>query len=683
MTCEKRILALCSLVVVGSISGLTGAAVSAAEPAAPSARAAAASESPGIPTRYTRQPAVAAAVKPTPEEIEATKNYYDELFGDVSTDLELETPFAPATAPAAKTPVAPGVASKSRPGSATVSPRPVSAPPKKAVSNTAAFEEVATKPAVAEQPAAGFKGATLRPAAGRIVPAGAAAPAGAGNRVRQAAFDRAGEGQEREFIQQISATDKGAKSAATFPESAPFTTKATGLQTGTVSIEWTKKSDINVGQECELELTVKNGGSAAANAVEVEAVFPTTVRLTAAEPKPATTGERLVWKFDSIAAGASSKVSIKLIPSRRGDLTPSALVRFATAASASFKVEEPLLKVAIKGPSEVMLGDPASQLVTISNPGTGVASDVKIEAHLSDGLEHTEGKRLTVEVGAINAGETRQIRLGLLTIAGGPQTLTVTATSSSDASNVATANVNVIAPTLKLAVDGPALRYKGRTAKYVLTVTNDGTVANNNVRVTQKVADGFSFLSADKGGKFDPQQKSVNWFVGRLEPAQSVSVSCELNPTALGEFTHQVACMTDAGVKTEATAATRVDGTSVVTLEIVDLNDPVEVGVETAYEIRVKNEGSKAASNVALQCELPEGAELLKVEGSVPARSAGKTLQFQPLLQLAAGTQAIFRVHVKGTVEGNHRLRASLVSDSIDEPLQREEQTKFYLDTVQ
>ncbi|MDZ4688118.1 MAG: hypothetical protein SH850_23840, partial [Planctomycetaceae bacterium] len=232
-----------------------------------------------------------------------------------------------------------------------------------------------------------------------------------------------------------------------------------------------------------------------------------------------------------------------------------------------------------------------------------------------------------------------------------------------------------------VAVEGPGLRYKGRTAKYVTSVANDGTVANNNVRVTQHIPDGFQFVSADRGGKFDADQKTVHWFLGRMEGSQTSQVSCELVANALGDFGHQVVVLSDAGVRAEAKAATTVKGTASLGTEIVDLNDPVEIGAETAWEVRVRNDGSKAATNIALICDLPEGVELLTARGPTQAIAEGKTVTFKSLSQLAPGQQAIFRVQVKGTVEGTQRLRAKVTSDSLDEPLLMEEATKFYADT--
>lgn len=577
---------------------------------------------PGTTTRTERFPAKPASPSPT-----SGKNYYEELFGEAPPlTASPSSNRGPAISPAPE------------------SKRPASAPPSKQIPLDDKFQDF--------------------PAETNL------------ERVIQTGYEK-GSSADRSFIQQVSVNNEGTPNK---PTPVVSTVGALPAAAPMVTVEWAKKTDINVGQESEIELVVKNSGTVPATNVTVDATFPNSVRLTSVEPKPAQAADKLSWTFDVLAPKAERRLLVKLIPSRRGDLGTSAEVRYTAQSANLFKVEEPLLKVAIKGPAEVLLGDPASQLITITNPGTGVAHDVKLEARLSEGLEHPKGERLEIEVGSINPGDSQHVRLGLSAIKGGAHTLTVAATSASDASATTAWKVNVIAPSLKIAADGPALRYKGRNAKYTVTVTNDGSVANNNVRVTQAVPDGFQFVSADRGGKFDPSQRTVQWFLGRMDAGQVQHMSCELTAVALGNFKHQIIVGSDAGVRAETMTETRVDGTASLATEIVDLADPIEVGAETAWEVRVRNDGSKAASNIAIACELPEGVSLMHAKGATSATADNRSVVFKPLASLAPGQQAVFRIHVRGTVEGSHRLRARITSDSLEESVTLEEATKFYSD---
>ena len=457
---------------------------------------------------------------------------------------------------------------------------------------------------------------------------------------------------------------------------------STGPVTAQVTLEWVKRGEFNVGQECQVDLVVKNAGSTTVNQLAIDAFFPSNIRLIAAVPTPESATDRLTWSVDQLTAGSEKSFTVKLIPSKRGEIGASAQVRFTGTSSAAFAVHEPMLKVAVKSPSrEVMLGDPASQMITVTNPGTGSVHDVKIEAKLSAGLEHpTREDQLLIDVGTVGPGETRSYRLGLTAALGGLQGVTVVATSSSDASSTDSVEFNVIAPSLKIAVDGPALRYKGRNAKYTVTVTNDGSLVNNNVRVSQTVAEGFKFVSADHGGKFDSSANNVQWFIDRLAPGESAQLICEMNSKQIGQFSQVVHVVSDAGVQAEAEIETRVDGIASLTMEVVDRDDPVEVGAETAYEIRVKNDGSKSAAGVIVTCDLPVGMEFLSAEAPVDQVLEGRQLIFKPIGQIAAGDQATIRIAMKVGREGSHRLRARMTGGGLAEPIQLEEVTRAYTD---
>lgn len=460
----------------------------------------------------------------------------------------------------------------------------------------------------------------------------------------------------------------------------PFSVGAGDTGAASVSLEWVKRGEASVGRPGDFELVVRNVSDAPARDLVVDAYFPPSVRLTKAQPQPRESIDHLSWKFPVLGPRQESVIRLSLIPSRRGDLPLRAYVRFTSAAAAQFTVEEPLLKLAIAGPKDVTLGDAASQIVTVSNPGNGAAHEVVITAAIPNGLEHPQGKQLRLEIGSLSPGESRQVRLGLAAVEGGEQELVVEATAGNALRQEIAAPIRVIAPSLKISVTGPGLRYKGRTARYTVQVTNDGTASTSNVRLVHKVPEGFRFEAADKGGRFDAASSTVNWFVGKLDTGESAEFHADLQATGLGDFEHVVSAFSDRGAQASARLATRIDGAASLNLEIVDLDDPVEVGGECAYEVRLKNDGSKSAQNVGLSCELAPEMELLSAKGPAPHLAENGVVVFRSLPELAPGQTATFRVHVRGTVPGSHRFRCRLASDSTQEPLICEALTRFYRD---
>jgi hypothetical protein len=454
-----------------------------------------------------------------------------------------------------------------------------------------------------------------------------------------------------------------------------FTQQAPHIET-----RWTKQSDINVGQQCDLLLTVKNSGQANASDVVVDVFFPRSVRLTAASPKPVAAETSVVWEFPTLDAGEEREIHITMIPSERGEISANANVRYSSAATTVLAVEEPMLKLAMKGPTKVMMGESASHVVSVTNPGTGVAHNVTLEVSIPEGLEHPKGKRLKMDLGSLSPGEQRSVRLSLTAIGGGSQKVGVIASSGTELRQTAAATVSVLAPSLTLEVTGPALRYVGRDARYSLKLANDGQAVTNNVRAMYIVPKGFKYLFASRGGKYDESTRTVSWFVGGIKPNETIDLSLKLKPTELGDFAHMAQAISEHGAIAEAKTDTRIEGTASLVLEVLDLDDPVEIGRETAYEVRVRNEGSKQAQNVGLSFELPNGMKLINVKGPTKHIAESGLVVFKALPALEPGKTAIFQIHIQGADEGNHRVRARLTSDSIQEPLTVEELTRFYAD---
>jgi hypothetical protein len=455
---------------------------------------------------------------------------------------------------------------------------------------------------------------------------------------------------------------------------------AEGSNVPMVSLQWAPKGEVSVGQECTCGLLVKNTGKLAAKDIVVEAFFPKSVRLLDAEPYPTDSKDHLVWVFEHLAPGEEKSIEIKMIPGKRGELATNATVRFTGVASATLKVEEPRLSLELAGANEALVGETVTKIIKVGNPGTGVAHDVVVLATLPQALENPRGKLVEMGIGSLGPGEVRELRLPLTAIAGGESAVSIEARAGSSLVKQAQCKIKVAAPQLKLEVAGPSLRFVNRNARYTVNVTNEGVAATDNVRVVHLIPEGFEFNKAERGGKFDAASGSVTWFLGHLDAGQTLQVSVELAARKSGTYQHHVQASGDNGTVASASMATKVDAAASLVMEVKDLDDPVEVGAATAYEIKIKNSGSKAAQNLKLVCELPADVELIEATGPVGHNLEDGAVAFKPIAELGPGAQLVCRVQLTATKAGHMRLRARLTSSAAPEPLIVEELTKFYAD---
>lgn len=460
------------------------------------------------------------------------------------------------------------------------------------------------------------------------------------------------------------------------------TPAAVGPQQPAFHISWVKPAEINVGQEMTCALKVKNTGASTAYNVDVKVTLPGSAKVTSFQPAPSNAAASS-WSFDEIKAGEERTIEVTMLPSRHGEVHASADVRFSTRAVSLLTVLNPMLQVDIAGPEQVLVGEPASQTITISNPGTGIARNVKVKAVIPKGLEHARGEQLVMDVGSLNPGETRTIRLAMTAVDGGAHTLALFANADGDLAAETTSAVRVVAPLVEASITGPGLRYLGRTASYKVSVKNAGTVPSNNVRVLQKVPTGYEFVSADRGVKYDKATRILSWFIGRMEAGKTTEMHVELKAQQIGDFTHYVRATTEQGAQADAQLTTSIDGTPELVLDIRDLDDPVEVGVETAYEVVVKNEGTTPATNVSIACQLPAAMELLSATGPTQHQAEAGSVSFSPIAGINPGQSVKYLLKVRGLEQSNVRLRVQLTSDASPEPLTYEELTRFYGDRPQ
>jgi uncharacterized repeat protein (TIGR01451 family) len=347
-------------------------------------------------------------------------------------------------------------------------------------------------------------------------------------------------------------------------------------------------------------------------------------------------------------------------------------------------VREPKLVLKAGNPERIYLGDVATLSLTVSNPGDGPADHVRIVAQVPDGLEHSRGKTFEQDLGCLAPGEHRTVQVVCLAKTSGLQNIDCTATADAGLNAHDVGKVEVVMPKLNIAVTGPKLRYLERHAKYDVVVTNPGTAPAHNVSVVQQLPQGFKFVAASSGGRHDGGARTVSWFVGDLQPGESREVDVELIPTAAGDQVQKIVASAARGLRAESEITTRVEGLSALLMELVDTDDPVEVGAETAYEIRVTNTGSKNETNLELVCSLPEKMEFrsARCAAGCKYRVEGREVIFEPLPSLAPRADVVYRVVVRGIAPGDLRFRARIRADGLTEPVLREESTKVYGDEV-
>jgi uncharacterized repeat protein (TIGR01451 family) len=283
-------------------------------------------------------------------------------------------------------------------------------------------------------------------------------------------------------------------------------------------------------------------------------------------------------------------------------------------------------------------------------------------------------------IGTLKPGEPREITYRCVARSGGTYRCEALLEGEGGLKATSSAEVRIVQPSLEVEVAGPKMRYLGRKAVYTITLSNPGDASATQVNVSHAVPAGFKFVSADAGGRFDLAGRTVRWAVGELPAGETKELKCELMATATGEFTHSVVGTGARGVRAEASTATCVEGLSALSMVVIDSDDPVEVGTETTYEVRVTNTGSKDETDVKVVCTIPPQFEFKAATGPGRFEVAGGEVVFDAVKTLKARADATYKVTLTAKEKGDARFKATLTAGGLSEPVMKQESTRVYAD---
>jgi uncharacterized repeat protein (TIGR01451 family) len=460
------------------------------------------------------------------------------------------------------------------------------------------------------------------------------------------------------------------------------TNNPTGRQEPGISLEWLHPTTVRLGQPLTCTLIVKSLSMNRLHQVVVRYRVPAGATVRGTEPKAAETDDMLVWQLGNFDPRQERRIDLHLVPNVKGSLPCHAFVTFTGSSTARLEVREPKLAVKTAAPEKVLTGDLAAIAVTVSNPGDARVDHVKVRVNLSEGLEYGTNKATEFNLVGLGPNESRTVLVQCMAKATGAQSLTATATAEPGLEAKSEAGVEVVAPRVLVSVDGPKMRYLDRHALYTLKVSNPGSATANHVTVSDIVPAGFKVVGASDGASHDFGARTVVWFLGDLGPGASKEVKLDLLAINPGEYKNQAIVTAARGLRANSDVFTRVEGLPGLQMELVDLEDPVEMGKEMSYEVRLTNTGTKTETNIQLTCTMPEKMELRGARCSAGAtfQAQGRDVVFAVIPKLAPRADIIFRVNVRSLVAGDIRFQARVRADGLETPVLREESTRVFGD---
>ncbi len=455
-----------------------------------------------------------------------------------------------------------------------------------------------------------------------------------------------------------------------------------GARTPSLTVQRIAPREIQLNTPANFEIIVRNVGKIEANDVRVFDQIPTGTELLEASPQPSRDPSGAIqWDIGTLAPGQERRIKLKLKPTQPGEIGSVAHVSFGTRSSVRTLVTKPVLEITHSAPRKSLIGDRVPLDIVVTNTGNGPANKVIIQEDIPGQLEYTDGfRQIEFEVGTLAPGQSRKLQLVLQAAKVGTLRNVIFANGEGGLRAQHAVDMEIVAPSLSASSDGPRRRFLRRQATHEFQVQNNGTAAATNVELMAKLPQGLKYVSSNNRGQFDPATNAVYWSLAELDAGVAATVSVVTVPVTTGDQTISFNAVADLKQKATADADLLVEHLDDVFFDIDDVVDHIEIGAETKYQLRVVNQGTKTATNVRLQLDLPNGLRPTKVDGGLQSQIQQQRVTFAPITSMNPGDEIKVEVTAIGVIAGEHKIVATMQTDGRETSISKEETTQVYSD---
>ncbi len=447
---------------------------------------------------------------------------------------------------------------------------------------------------------------------------------------------------------------------------------------GVITLEKTMPDEVQVNAPFDYEISVTNVSGVMLDNVKVTEDLSDNFVFAEAQPTAQRDGERLTWLLGTMEPQMSQRIRVWGRARTSECIRQCANVTYDMPTCTFIRVVEPQLKITKTAPRRELICNDIPLTFTVTNEGTGMATNVKIVDELPQGLVTEYGERsIEIQVGSLGAGESREYTI--LTRAQRTGAFSSSAVSTAAgalrAESIATRTV-VTQPVLNITKTGPAKQYLGRRVTYTITLTNDGDSPATETVLEDVLPANVTDISASHGGTTIGSK--VIWNLGSIGEGDFREVTLTYTPPTSGTYSSKATATARCAEGAKASVETMIEGIAAILLEVVDISDPIEVGQNETYLITVTNQGTKADTNIRINCFLEKTMKFVSASGETKTRATDGKVVFQPLDSLAPGARATWKVVVQALRPGDVRFRVTLDSDQLTRNVEETEATNFY-----
>jgi len=458
--------------------------------------------------------------------------------------------------------------------------------------------------------------------------------------------------------------------------------------TSTLLIEETAPKQVRVEHDATAQVRVTNLTNAPVRDITLWNKQNDAFRVTSvsnATTRPSQQGQ-IAYNIGNLGPKESKTFQIGGIAERVGTVENCFAVTYQPPMlCTTMEVVKPALQVVAEGRSEIDICDPIDYRYTVTNTGSGLARNVVLREQLPDGLTTADGQRLvSADLGDIPQGQSRSVTAHLKAARTGRFTTRAVAQSRDDTAHSPELATVVHAPALAMAIKGPEQEYVGKQVNYQIVVTNKGDAPARDATLKLRASDTGRVVAWNMGGNGEAQLAAnrqaprASESLGTINPGESRTITVTAMSNQGGMFTLDADAAARCAPAVTQQTQTRFATIPALLLETVDESDPVRVGEQVIYDVKVTNQGSGPDTNVKVTATLPDGVEFVGAKGATEGTVEGNTITFAAIPTLAPKQSATWKITVKALRPGDVQFKTTASSNEVKAPAEKVEPTKLY-----
>lgn len=391
----------------------------------------------------------------------------------------------------------------------------------------------------------------------------------------------------------------------------------------------------------EFEYFVKNTGSGDLGSFEIIDELPQGLQTETGD-------NQLKFSVDGLKAGDVRKFVATLVATEPGEYSSRAVAKTGDdqqtrSSKTTTQVQQAQLAVAIDGPSTVMVHDPFTYRIRVTNQGNVPVENARLQLNFP-------------QMARINStGEVRQTDQKVERQSGSSQ------------------------PTSPAESESAGVQQASGTQQ---GSSSESQRQSSEIRQASASTQSDSPQTASRQSQ-QQQMESRQWDLASLEPGETKAITVtltatqaeNLQTTAIAEYRCET--QDDDWLESQAFVSTEAISVPALLLTVIDNEQQRDESGRVQYTILVRNQGTAAAKNLELKAQLPEGVEFVEGSGATQIQAEGRDLTIQPLTELGPDERARWEVRTRSTADQQQqvRFRVELTSDSLERSVSAEEPT--------